>query len=155
MKKILIGCDHAGFPAKQPLIDYLTSEGYELIDCGTYTADSCDYPLNAHATCKRLLNGEAECAILICGTGIGISIAANKHKGIRAALCGDLYSAEMSRQHNAANVLCMGARVIDIELMKQIADKFLTTDSLSTDRHVRRQQQLSAIEDGTIDDLSF
>jgi len=155
MKKVLIGCDHAGFIAKKPLIEYLSSEGYEMIECGTYSDESCDYPLYAHETCKRLLAGEADFAILICGTGIGISIAANKHPGIRAALCGDLYSTEMCRQHNDANVLCMGARVIDIELMKKIADKFLTTDALCEERHVRRQKQLAAIEDGSIDSLSF
>lgn len=153
MKRILIGSDHAGFAVKGKLIGYLSSKGYSVTDCGTYSSESCDYPLEAHKTCKRLLDGEGDFAILICGTGIGISIAANKHRGIRAALCGDIFSAEMARQHNDANVLCMGARVIGFDLMKDICDTFFTTEALTEPRHIRRQQELAAIEDGTADEL--
>ena len=130
MKRILIGSDHAGFAVKGKLIGYLSSKGYSVTDCGTYSSESCDYPLEAHKTCKRLLDGEGDFAILICGTGIG-----------------------MARQHNDANVLCMGARVIGFDLMKDICDTFFTTEALTEPRHIRRKQELAAIENGTADEL--
>lgn len=144
--KIIIGCDHAAFEAKNQLIKYLEKKDYEVCDIGTYTADSCDYPIIAHDLCSRIQSGEFERGILLCGTGIGMSIAANKHAGIRAALCHNQLTASLTREHNNANVLCLGARMIGLELIYAITDTFLTTDALSTDRHVRRQQQLDSLE---------
>ena len=149
MKKVIIGSDHAATEVKPRLIAYLQSEGYDVTDVGTYTADSCDYPVYADRLCKRIQSGEFERGILICGTGIGISIAANKHKGIFAALCTDEFTAQMSRQHNGANVVCMGARVTDFEMMKKIADIFLTTEPLNEGRHEHRRSELRALDNGT------
>ena len=148
-KKVIIGCDHAAVEVKNQLVKYLESEGYEVTDSGTYTADSCDYPAEAHKVCLRIQSGEFEKGILLCGTGIGISIAANKHKGIFAALCTDEFTAQMCRQHNGANVVCMGARVTDFEMMKKIADIFLTTEPLNEGRHERRRSELRALDNGT------
>ena len=145
-EKIIIGCDHAAFEAKNQLITYLTKKGYELTDVGTFSPESCDYPLIAHALCERIQNGEFERGILLCGTGIGMSIAANKHAGIRAALCHNQLTASLTREHNNANVLCLGARMLGLELIYAITDTFLTTSALSTERHVRRQGQLDALE---------
>ena len=151
-KKLVIGSDHAGFEYKAKLIDYLTAKGYEMIDAGTYSADSCDYPIPVHALCKVIQSGECAQGILICGTGIGVSMAANKHHGIRAAVCSDKYSTEMTRLHNDANVLCMGARVIDFDLICELTDIFLSTDALTEERHLRRQQMISDLEDGTFEE---
>lgn len=147
--RIIIGSDHAAFDAKNQLKKYLEKKGYEVEDAGTYTPESCDYPLIAHALCERIRSGEFERGILLCGTGIGMSIAANKHDGIRAALCHNELTARLTREHNNANVLCVGARVVGLELIYAIADTFLCTDALSTERHIRRQGQLEALEKGT------
>ena len=147
-KKVIIGCDHAATEVKNQLVKYLESEGYEVTDSGTFTTDSCDYPVEAHKVCARIQSGEFEKGILLCGTGIGISIAANKHKGIRAALCSDPLSAELSRLHNNANVLCCGARILGFELICRIADTFLTTDTLMTERHMRRRAMLAKLDEG-------
>lgn len=152
IKKIVIGSDHAGFEYKAKLISYLSDKGYEMIDAGTDSPESCDYPVPVHALCKTIQGGECDYGILICGTGIGVSMAANKHRGIRAAVCSDEYSTEMTRQHNDANVLCMGARVIDFSLVCKLTDIFLATDALSEERHRRRQQMISDLEDGSFDE---
>ena len=120
--KIAIGSDHGGIHLKTGLKKYLMDKGIEVLDCGTYTEESCDYPDIAEKVCGKITGGEVEKGILICGTGIGISIAANKCKGIRAALCCDVYSAEKSREHNDANVLCMGERVTGPGLAERITD---------------------------------
>lgn len=128
--RIAIGSDHAGFNYKEMLAKHLVSEGYDVINVGTDSAESVDYPVFAHKVCDCIINKQADTGILICGTGIGMSMAANKVKGIRAAVCGDLKSAEFTRLHNDANVLCMGERIISYELAEQIADKYLSTEFL-------------------------
>jgi len=152
MKKVIIGSDHAATEVKPELIKYLESEGYTVEDVGTYTGDSCDYPVFAHRLCKKIQSGEYERGILICGTGIGISIAANKHKGIIAALCTDEFTAEMCRLHNGANVVCMGARVTSLDMMKKIVDIFLTKDPLEEPRHMKRRAMLKALDEGTFNE---
>ena len=142
MAKILaIACDHAGVTYKKNLIAYLTEQGYVCVNLGTDTEDSVDYPIYADAVCKKVTSGEADLGILICGTGIGMSIAANKHKGIRAGLCCDPDSAALTRQHNNANVLCMGARILSFEKTVEITDAFLGAEFLGG-RHQRRVDML-------------
>ena len=134
---IAIGSDHGGYALKQALMKHLQARGLEYRDFGTYSEASCDYPVYAKAVAKAVASGECEKGILICGTGIGMSMAANKRKGIRAAVCGDLKSSEFTRLHNDANVLCMGARIIPYELCEEIAKKFLETDFMGGKHKVR------------------
>ena len=141
---IAIGSDHGGFELKKEIMAHLDARGLEYKDFGTYSDASCDYPVYGKAVAKAVASGECERGIIICGTGIGISIAANKVHGIRAALCGDCFSAEATRQHNDANVLCMGARVVGEGLALKIADTFLDTPFSNDERHIRR---ISMIED--------
>ena len=146
MRRIYIGADSAGYALKEEVIPYLTEKGYEVIDCGTDSAASCHYPLFANAVCEKVkadLNGSF--GILICGTGIGMSMCANKHKGIRAALCSDTYSARMTRAHNDANLLCLGARVIGSCLALDIIDAFLGAD-FEGGRHQTRVDMMMDIE---------
>jgi ribose 5-phosphate isomerase B len=146
MRKIYIGADSAGYGLKCEVIPYLKSKGYEVIDCGTDSDASCHYPLFANAVCEKVkADLEGSFGILICGTGIGMSMCANKHKGIRAALCSDTYSAKMTRQHNDANVLCMGARVIGACLAIDIIDSFLAND-FEGGRHATRVDMMMEIE---------
>lgn len=142
---IAIGSDHAGFPLKEEIKKYLESKGIEFVDCGAYSAESCDYPLQAKKTCDKVVSGECEKAILCCGTGIGISMAANKVKGIRAACCSDYFSAKYTRMHNDANVLCMGARVIGAGAALELVEVFLNTE-FEGGRHQRRVDQITEIE---------
>lgn len=142
IEKIVIGSDHAGYDLKLKVIEKLENKGIMVKDVGTYSTDSCDYPTYADAVCKAIQLGEFEMGILICGTGIGMSIAANKHAGIRAACCSDIYSAKLTRQHNNANVLCFGARVIGDEIAYELVDTFLNTDFLGGERHLRRVKML-------------
>ena len=141
---IAIGCDHGAFALKQALMKHLDKRGLAYKDFGTYTEDSCDYPIYAKAVAKAVASGECERGILLCGTGIGVSITANKVPGIRAALCGDCFSAEATRLHNDANILCMGARVVGEGLALKIADIFLDTPFSEDERHKRR---IAMIED--------
>lgn len=141
---IAIGSDHGGFELKETLKKHLDSRGIEYKDFGTYSDASCDYPVYAKAVANAVKDGECEKGIIICGTGIGVSITANKIPGIRAALCGDCFSAEMTRLHNDANVLAMGARVVGSGLALKIADTFLDTPFSGDERHMRR---ISMIED--------
>lgn len=134
---IALGCDHGGYALMQSVKAHLDELGLEYKDFGTYSTDSCDYPVYAKAAANAVASGECEKGILICGTGIGISIAANKVKGIRAALCSDCFSAEMTRRHNNANMLAMGARVLGEGLALKIVDIFLTTE-FDGGRHERR-----------------
>ena len=120
--RIAIGSDHGGYEYKEQIVSHLKEKGYECVDVGTYSTDSCDYPVIARAVTTKITTGEADRGILICGTGIGMSIVANKVKGIRAALCGDTFSARASRAHNNSNVLCLGERVIGINLAMDIVD---------------------------------
>ena len=141
---IAIGSDHGGFELKEKLMEHLSERGLEYKDVGTYSSASCDYPVYAKAVANAVASGECDRGIIICGTGIGVSITANKVRGIRAALCGDCFSAEATRQHNDANVLCMGARVVGEGLALKIADTFLDTPFSNDERHIRR---ISMIED--------
>ena len=140
---IAVGSDHAGFGLKQIVMAHLKERGEEFKDYGTYTETSCDYPDFAEAVSQAIIKGEADKGILICGTGIGISIAANRHREIRAALCGDCFSAEATRQHNDANVLAMGARVVADGLALKIVDTFLDTPFSNGANHIRRVAKLS------------
>lgn len=135
---IAVGSDHGGFALKQAVMKHLRDRGLEYKDFGTYTEDSCDYPDFGRAVALAVVSGECEKGIVICGTGIGISIAANKIPGVRAALCGDCFSAEATRQHNDANVLALGARVLGEGLALKIVDTFLDTPFSNDERHIRR-----------------
>ncbi len=143
--KIAIANDHAGVDYKNLLVRHLTDKGYEVINLGTDTALSVDYPDYAEKVAKAVQEKNADLGILICGTGIGMSIAANKFKGIRAALCGDCYSAELTRKHNDANVLCLGARVLGSDLMIKIADTFLSA-SFEGGKHAVRLGKIENFE---------
>jgi len=135
---IALGSDHGGYGLKQEVIKHLKERGLEYKDYGCYSEESCDYPVYGRAVAEAVASGECERGIIICGTGIGISITANKVPGIRAALCHDCFSAEATRQHNDANVLAMGARVIGPGLALKIVDIFLDTPFSNDERHVRR-----------------
>ena len=139
-----IGSDHGGFELKEKVKKHLEERGLEYKDFGTYSADSCDYPVYGRAVAKAVASGECDRGILICGTGIGISITANKVKGIRAALCSDCFSAQATREHNDANILAMGARVLGDGLALKIVDTFLDTPFSGDERHIRR---ISMIEE--------
>lgn len=141
-----IGSDHGGFALKKDIMKHLDTLGLEYKDYGTYSEDSCDYPMYGEAVARAVAGGEADKGIIICGTGIGISISANKIKGIRAALCGDCYSAEYTRRHNDANILAMGARVVGNGLAEKIVDTFLTTE-FEGGRHARRIALIADIEE--------
>ena len=147
--KIAIGCDHAGFALKSAVIAHIEKKGFECVDVGTYSADSCHYPVYASAVCEKILSGDCELGILICGTGVGMSIAANKHHGIRAACCSDTISARLTREHNDANVLCFGERVVGMGLALDLVDAFLDAEYMNSGNHVTRVKMLSEIEDGT------
>ena len=133
-----IGSDHGGFALKEAIKKHLEERGLEYKDFGTYSSASCDYPVYGRAVAKAVAAGECELGILICGTGIGISITANKVPGIRAALCSDCFSAEATRQHNNANILALGARVLGEGLALKIVDTFLDTPFSNDERHIRR-----------------
>ncbi|MCD8239868.1 MAG: ribose 5-phosphate isomerase B [Oscillospiraceae bacterium] len=142
---IAIGSDHGGFALKQAVMQHLSALGLEYKDYGTYTEESCDYPIYAEAVARAVTSGAAEKGTLICGTGIGVSIAANQGQGIRAALCGDCYSAEYTRRHNDANVLALGARVTGAGLAEKIVDTFLQT-GFEGGRHARWVALISDLE---------
>ena len=143
--KISLGCDHGGYALKEHIKAYLESKGHEVVDCGTYSTDSCDYPIFGEAAARKVQSGECERGIVICTTGIGISIAANKVRGIRCALLSDCFSAEMCRAHNNANMCALGGRVTGPELAKRMVDLFLTTEFLGG-RHADRVNMISALE---------
>ena len=145
-RKIYIGADSAGFTLKGILIDHLNSLGYEVTDCGCYSEESCHYPEFAHKVCESVQSDlEGSFGILVCGTGIGMSMCANKHKGIRAALCSDTFSARMTRAHNDANMLCLGARVIGQCLATDILDAFLGAE-FEGGRHAVRVDMMMDFE---------
>ena len=143
--KIAIGADHGGVHLKEHIKEYLKGKGIEVEDFGTTGEESVDYPDYAKKVADVVAGGKFEQGILICGTGIGISIAANKVKGIRAALCGDAFSARMSREHNNANILCMGERVIGVGLAETIVDSWLSA-SFAGGRHERRVNKIMELE---------
>lgn len=139
--KVAIGCDHAGYPLKMAVEDKLLKDGYEIIDLGTDSTEPVDYPGYGNAVGEAVARGLAERGIVICGSGIGISIAANKVKGVRCALCTSVEMAEMSRRHNDANVLAMGARMIEQELAFKIVDRWFET-GFEGGKHLRRINML-------------
>ncbi len=145
MKKVALGCDHVGFILKQDLLAHLHSKGIEVIDKGTWSAERTDYPRYASAVAEAVIQGEADGGVLICGTGVGISITANKYPGIRAVVCSEPYSAQLSRQHNNTNVLAFGSRVVGLELAKMIVDAWLAAE-FEGGRHQARVQAISEIE---------
>jgi ribose 5-phosphate isomerase B len=143
--RIAIGSDHRGFDAKRRLVNTLAALGHAVIDLGTAAGDSCDYPDYAYAVGKRVSSGETERGILICGTSLGMCIAANKVRGVRAASCQDLITVEMSRRHNDANVLCLSADLLGEELMDQMVRAWLETP-FEGGRHARRVDKIKQIE---------
>ena len=143
--KLSIACDHGAFDLKERLKAHLTSQGHQVTDCGTHSTDSCDYPDFAGPAARAAASGECERGIVICTTGIGVSMTANKVKGVRCALCHEPLSAEMTRRHNDANVLAMGAGVTGGNLAERILDVFLTTD-FEGGRHQRRVDKVMEIE---------
>lgn len=142
---IAIACDHAGLELKEEIIKHLNQKNIQVKDFGTYDTSSCDYPDFAYPAAKSVADGECEKGILICGTGVGMSMCANKVKGVRCALCGDCFSAQATRQHNDANMLAMGARVVGAGLALKILDIFLETP-YEGGRHQRRIDKMSQIE---------
>lgn len=141
-----IASDHGGFAMKTELIKHLEESSVEFVDLGCYSEDSVDYPVYAEKAARGVIDGTYERAILICGTGIGMSIAANKFPGIRAALCSDCYSAEMTRLHNNSNILCLGGRTLGTELAKRIMDIWLETPYVAVEKHARRIAMIGDLE---------
>ena len=139
--KIALGCDHGGYAMKEDIKKQLEGLGHEVKDCGTYSTESCDYPIFGEAAARAVASGECEYGIVVCTTGIGISIAANKVKGIRCAHCADTLEAQLCRQHNNANVLCLGERVTGQGVALDIAELFLNT-AFEGGRHLRRINQI-------------
>lgn len=150
-RKIAIGSDHAGFAYKVKIAAHLSARGFDVRDVGCPGEESCHYPLFAHRLCRKITDGECEAGILICGTGIGMSIAANKHAGIRAAVCSDEYTARLTREHNDSNVLCLGARVIGLETALSLADIFLSSD-FTGGNHAVRLELIKKIEENSLPD---
>ena len=145
---VVIASDHAGFPLKEEIIEtYFKKNNIEYIDAGCYSPERYDYALSAQKACDMVVEGKADKAILVCGTGVGISMAANKVKGIRAACCSDYFSAKYTRLHNDANALCFGARVVGAGLAIELVDVFLNTE-FEGGRHATRVEQIMAIESG-------
>ena len=145
--KIVSGCDHAGFEFKAPVIAHLEEKGHTVIDVGTNSADSCNYPEYAYKLCQTITSGEAELGFLICGTGIGMSIAAHKVEGIRAACVSEGFSARLTRQHNDTNVLCFGARVVGLGTALDLCDSVLDAE-YEGGKHAKRVAMITAIEQG-------
>ncbi len=145
--KIVIGSDHAGFEHKKKISELISSLGHEIIDVGTADKNSVDYPDYGEKGAREISCGRAELGVLVCGTGIGISMAANKVRGIRAAVCWNEETASLTRQHNDANILCIGARFIPVELALNITKVFLDTPASDDVRHQRRVEKISSIEE--------
>lgn len=143
--KIALGCDHGGLELKEKVKAHLEQRGFETLDCGTYSTDSCDYPDFGAAAARAVAKGDCERGIVICTTGIGISIAANKCKGIRAAVCSDTFSAKYTRLHNDTNVLCFGGRVVGAGLACMLVDAYLDAE-FEGGRHQRRIDKMMALE---------
>jgi len=145
--KIAIGNDHVAVELKKHITKYVEAKGYTVVNFGTDTPDSCDYPIYGEKVARAVASGECDLGILICGTGIGISLAANKVKGIRAAVCSEPYSARLTRQHNNANIIAFGARVVGQAMAEMIVDEFLDAE-YEGGRHARRVDMITAIEQG-------
>jgi ribose 5-phosphate isomerase B len=145
--KIAIGNDHVAVELKNHITKYVEAKGYEVVNFGTDTPESCDYPIYGEKVARAVASGECDLGILICGTGIGISLTANKVKGIRAAVCSEPYSARLTRQHNNANIIAFGARVVGQAMAEMIVDEFLNAE-YEGGRHQRRVDMIAAIEKG-------
>ena len=148
--RIAIGCDHAGFPLKETVAAVVKKAGHEPLDLGTYDTERVDYPEYAKKVAKAILEGRAERGILVCGSGVGVCIAANKIKGIYAGVCHDTYSAHQSVEHDDMNVLCLGARIVGPELATEIVRAFLGATFSGEERHKRRVATIHEIESGKI-----
>lgn len=148
--KIGISNDHAAVDLKNSVMQHLQEQGYEIVNFGTDSYESYDYPTAAITLCKAIQNKEVDMGIAICGTGVGISISCNKHKGIRACCCSEASSARLSREHNNANVICFGARIISNELAYDIVDTFLTTEFSNGERHCKRVDMMRQIEENEL-----
>ncbi len=145
--KVAIGADHAGYDMKQALLPFLTKNGFEVLDLGTDTADEpSDYPDFAQLVGQAVLDGKAERGVLVCGSGVGVSVAANKIRGIYAAVCHDTYSAHQGVEHDRMNVICLGARIIGVELAREIVKAYLNARFTNEERHLRRVAKMKAIE---------
>ena len=144
--KIAMGNDHSAVEMKKEIKAYVEGKGFQVIDFGTDSTESCDYPIYGEKVGRAVVSGEADLGILICGTGVGISLAANKVKGVRACVCSEPFSAKLSRQHNNTNILAFGARVVGVELAKMIVDQWLEAE-FEGGRHQRRGNMLMAIEE--------
>jgi ribose 5-phosphate isomerase B len=140
--RIVIAADHGGFRLKAELVEQLTKLGHTVEDLGTNSAASVDYPDFAHALAKGIVEGKFDRGVLVCGTGVGMSISANRHAGIRAVVCSDVYTAKLSRSHNDANVLCLGERVVGPGLATEIVSAFMAEPASTDDRHVRRRDKI-------------
>ncbi len=141
--KIAVACDHAGFEPPEPLykpaiVAHLLALGHEVVDCGVFGPESVDYPDIANEACAAILEGRAECGVFLCGTGIGISIAANRHPGMRAATCATPDMARLSREHNDANAICLGRRILSLDQCLELVDIWLATPFSGGERHCRR-----------------
>lgn len=145
MKKVAFGCDHVGFILKEEILAHLQARGVAVVDKGAWSGERTDYPRYASAVAQAVIDGEVDGGILICGTGVGISITANKFPGIRAVVCSEPYSARLSRQHNNTNILAFGSRVVGLELAKMIVDSWLDAE-FEGGRHQTRVEAIAAIE---------
>ncbi len=150
--KIAIATDHAGFPLKEKVLEAVRAAGHEIVDLGTYSTDPVDYPDYAQAVGEAIQQGRAERAVLLCGSGVGACVAANKMTGIRGGVCHDIYSAHQGVEHDDMNVLCLGARVIGPELIPELVRAFLAARFTGEERHVRRLNKIKAIEKKTMDE---
>ena len=144
--RIAIACDHAGFPIKDEIINLIETLGHEVEDLGTFDQEPVDYPDSAEKAARAILSGQTERAILLCGSGVGVCIAANKFKGIYAGTCHDTYSAHQGVEHDNMNVLCLGARIIGVELAKEIVKNFVGARFANEERHIRRVKKIQEIE---------
>ena len=144
--RIAVGCDHAGLAMKQLVMEVVRLDGHELIDCGTHSTDPVDYPDFAAAVCRKIQAGEAQRGILVCGSGVGASVAANKFVGIRAGLCHDVYSAHQGVEHDDMNILCLGGRIIGPAVAPELVRAFLGAEFTGEERHARRLQKVLEFE---------
>jgi RpiB/LacA/LacB family sugar-phosphate isomerase len=145
--KVAVAGDHAGFPLKEETVGYLRKSGYEVLDLGTYNTDPVDYPDYAEAVGEAILSGKTERGIIVCGSGVGACVAANKIRGIRAGICHDTYSAHQAVEHDNINVLCLGARVIGSAVAQELVNAFLGAKFTGEERHVRRLEKVNRLED--------
>lgn len=148
--RVSIGSDHRGIEQRKIIADAIESAGHAVDDCGTFSSDSCDYPDIANAVATKVAAGESQMGVLVCGTGIGMSIAANKINGVRAAVCCDLETAKLSRQHNDANILCLSGEAFDAEQYAELVTQWLGTE-FEGGRHARRVDKILEIENGSLD----